>query len=56
MAMDACIMESAGTDFQVLPDTLLMSKLGYPTNWGEEMSESIGNCWEKMSSNLPTYT
>ena len=42
--------------FQVLPDTLLMSKSGYPTNQGEELSESTGNCLEEMSSNLPTYT
>ena len=49
-------MESAGMDFQVLPDTLLMSKSGYPTNRGEELSESTGNCLEEMSSNLPTYT
>ena len=49
-------MESAGTDFQVLPDTLLMSKSGYPTNRGKEMSESTGNCLEEMSSNSPTYT
>ena len=43
-------------DVQVLPDTLLMSKSGYPTNQGEELSESTGNCLEEMSSNLPTYT
>ncbi len=49
-------MESAGMDFQVLPDTLLMSKSGYPTNQGKEMSESTGNCLEEMSSNSSTYT
>ena len=54
--MDACIIESAGTDFQVLPDSLSMSKSGYPTNQGKEMSDSTGNSLEEMSSNLPTYT
>ena len=49
-------MESDGRDFQVLPDTLSVSKSGYPTNRGEELSESTGNCLEKMSFNLPMYT
>lgn len=49
-------MESDGTDFQVLPDTLSKSKPGYPTNCGKDLSESTVNCLEKMSSNIPTYT